>query len=105
MLDIIASYNETLYFTSIGTKRKLSENAALLGHKRLGHIFKQQIERLVSGGILYSLDSINFQVCIECIKEKQTNVGRLGANRCSDVLKLIHTDIYGPFPMTSWNGQ
>ncbi|RVW21179.1 Retrovirus-related Pol polyprotein from transposon TNT 1-94 [Vitis vinifera] len=27
------------------------------------------------------------------------------ANRCSDVLELIHTDICGPFPTTSWNGQ
>ena len=27
------------------------------------------------------------------------------ANRCSDILELIHTDICGPFPTTSWNGQ
>ena len=26
------------------------------------------------------------------------------ANRCSDVLELIHTDLCGPFP-TPWNGQ
>ena len=29
----------------------------------------------------------------------------MGANRASDVLELIHTDICGPFPMASWNGQ
>ena len=27
------------------------------------------------------------------------------ANRCSDVLELIHTDICGPFATLSWNGQ
>ena len=27
------------------------------------------------------------------------------ANRYSDVLELIHTDICGPFPTPSWNGQ
>ncbi|RVW71044.1 Retrovirus-related Pol polyprotein from transposon TNT 1-94 [Vitis vinifera] len=27
------------------------------------------------------------------------------ANRCGDVLELIHTDICGPFPTPSWNGQ
>ncbi|KAL6348418.1 hypothetical protein AAG906_005726 [Vitis piasezkii] len=27
------------------------------------------------------------------------------ANRCSDVLELIHMDICGPFPTPSWNGQ
>ena len=56
-------------------------------------------------GILPSLDLADFQVCIECIKGKQTNVRRLGANRCSDVLELIYTDICGPFHTEFWNGQ
>ena len=30
---------------------------------------------------------------------------RLGANRSTDILELIHTDICGPFPIASWNGQ
>ncbi|RVW84555.1 Retrovirus-related Pol polyprotein from transposon TNT 1-94 [Vitis vinifera] len=51
------------------------------------------------------LDSGYFQVCIECIKGKQTNMRKKNANRCSDVLELIHTDICGPFPTPSWNGQ
>ena len=55
--------------------------------------------------ILPSLDSVDFQVCIKCIKGKQTNVRRLGTNRSSDILELIHKDICGPFPMASWNGQ
>ena len=59
----------------------------------------------MSDGILDPLDLTEFQVCIECIKGKQTNVRRLGANICSDVLELIHTDICGPFPTASWNGQ
>ena len=29
----------------------------------------------------------------------------MDANRASDVLELIHTDICGPFPTASWNGQ
>ncbi|KAG8480618.1 hypothetical protein CXB51_024788 [Gossypium anomalum] len=36
---------------------------------------------------------------------KQTKTKRLGANRSSDVLELIHTDICGPLPTASWNGQ
>ncbi|RVW26309.1 Retrovirus-related Pol polyprotein from transposon TNT 1-94 [Vitis vinifera] len=51
------------------------------------------------------LDSGYFQVCIECIKGKQTNMKKKNANRCSDVLELIHIDICGPFPTPSWNGQ
>ena len=56
-------------------------------------------------GIFHSLDSADFQVCIEYIKGKQTNVKRIGTNRCSDVLELIYTNICGPFPTASWNGQ
>ena len=59
----------------------------------------------MSAEILDSLDLIYFEVCIECIKGKQTNIKKLGANRCSDVLELIHTNICGPLPTASWNGQ
>ena len=55
--------------------------------------------------ILDSLDMIDIQVCIECIKEKQIKKRNLGANRCTNVLELIHTDICGSFPIASWNGQ
>ncbi|RDX66927.1 hypothetical protein CR513_54256, partial [Mucuna pruriens] len=30
---------------------------------------------------------------------------KLGAKRVKDVLELIHTNIYGSFPIASWNGQ
>ena len=58
----------------------------------------------MSDGILAPLDLTNFQVCVECIKGKQTNVRNLGANRCTDILELIHTNIYGSFPAAAWNG-
>ena len=77
----------------------------MLWHKRLGHISKQRIQRLVSDEILDSLDMTYFQVCIECIKGKQIEKRKFGANRCTDVLELVHTDICGPFPIASWNGQ
>ena len=56
-------------------------------------------------GIIDSLDFSNLKKCIECIKGKQTNIKKVGTNMSLGVLKLIHTDICGPFPMTSWNGQ
>ena len=51
------------------------------------------------------LDFMDFDTCVNCIKGKQTNIRRLDANRASNVLELIHTDICGPFPTASWNGQ
>ena len=105
-LDIIASYQESLHASSCGMKRKFNqENSGSLWHKRLGHISKPRIERLVSNGILYDIDFTDFDVCIECIKGKQTKVKNKGAHKSSDVLELIHTDVCGPFPTPSWNGQ
>ena len=59
----------------------------------------------MSDGILKSLNLTNFKVCVEYIKGKQTNIRKLGANRSSSVLELIHTDICETFPMTLWNDQ
>ena len=50
----------------------------MLCHKRLGHISNQCIQKLVSKGILDPLDLSDFQVCIECIKGKQTNMSKKG---------------------------
>ena len=59
----------------------------------------------MSDRILDPLDFIDFDVCVNCIKGKQKNIRILGANRTSDILELIHTDIYGSFPTAYWNGQ
>ena len=55
--------------------------------------------------ILYPLDLSDFEVCVECIKGKQTNIRKLGAERAYDVLELINMDIWGFFPTASWNGK
>jgi len=59
----------------------------------------------MSEGILDSLNFSDLNIGIECIKGKQTKHKRLGANRSSGVLELIHTNICGSFSMASWNGQ
>ena len=65
LLDTIVSFNESLHISIRGVKHKLTnENSASLWHKRLGHISKQRIERLVFDGILDPLDFIDFDVCV-----------------------------------------
>ena len=59
----------------------------------------------MSDGILGSLDFADYEICTNCIKGKQKNTRRFGANRATNVLQLIHTDICGPFFTVSWNGQ
>lgn len=74
MLETIASYNETLLTSSRGIKCILTnENTNTLRHKRLGHIYKQRIERHVFDEILGFLNSTDFKVYVECIKEKRKN--------------------------------
>ena len=59
----------------------------------------------MSNGILNGIDFIDFNVCIKCIKGKQTKVKNKSAYKSLEVLDLIHTDDCGPFPTPSWNGQ
>ena len=106
MLDTIGWFNESLQLSTRDVKRKLTnENSTALWHKRLDHISRRRIERLVSDEILDPLDFADFDICINCIKEKQTNKRRFKANRTSDVLELIHTNICGLFYAVAWNGQ
>jgi len=88
LLDTVASYGKSFNAELCGTKRRIDNtNSGALWHKRLGHISKNRIERLVSNGILDSIDFTSFDVCVECIKGKQTKSKKLGAYRA----------------MTSWN--
>ena len=57
--------------------------------QRLGHISKGRIKRLVSSGVLDPLDFLDFKICGECIKGKQTNIRNLGANRSLGVLEAV----------------
>lgn len=51
-LETIATYGDYLNVESCGTKRKIDNNdSGALWHKRLGHISKNRVERLVSDGI------------------------------------------------------
>ena len=58
----------------------------------------------MSKKILDPLDFTYFNICVNRIKGKQTNKMRFEANRTLDFLELIHTDIWGLFPMV-WNCQ
>jgi transposase InsO family protein len=80
-----------------GTKRcVINDDSSKLWHRRLGHISIERIKRLVNEGVLNTLDFTDFETCVDCIKGKQTNKSKKGANRSSDILEIIHTDICSP---------
>jgi hypothetical protein len=41
--------------------------------------------------------------CIEYAKGKQTSMHKYTVNHMTDILELIHTDIYSPFSMATRN--
>ena len=92
--------------SNVGSKRGLiNENSSILWHRRLGHISRERIERLVKEGILQNLDFTNFQVCLDCIKGKQTKHTKKGATKSNELLEIIHTDICGPLYVPSFTGE
>ena len=87
---------------NVGTKRGLvNEHSAYLWHKRLGHISK---EKLIKNKILSNLDFIDSNICVYCIKGKQTKHTKKGAIS-TQLLEIIHTDICGPFDVTSFSKE
>ena len=72
----------------------------MLWHKRLSHICREMIEKLIKDDILPSLDFDELGTCVDCIRGKFTKIKKKGATRSSNVLETIHTDISGPFSPT-----
>ncbi|RVW93925.1 Retrovirus-related Pol polyprotein from transposon TNT 1-94 [Vitis vinifera] len=92
--------------SNVGSKRGLiNENSSILWHRRLGHISRERIERLVKEGILQNLDFTDFHVCVDCIKGKQTKHTKKGATRSNELLEIIHTDICGPLSVPCFTGE
>ncbi|KAH9697754.1 Integrase catalytic domain-containing protein [Citrus sinensis] len=78
-------------------RARVDENSSMLWHKRLGHISKQRMERLIKDDILHNLDFFDFSTCVDCIKGKLTVKTRKERTwRSQQVLELVHTDICGP---------
>ena len=56
----------------IGCKRARMNLSSMLWHKRLGHISRQRLERLVRDDVLSNLDFSDFETCVVCLKGKMT---------------------------------
>ena len=69
----------------------------MLWHKRLGHISKERMERLIKENILHNLDFFDCEVYADYVKGKlTTGVRKKKVARSIGVLQLIHTVTYGP---------
>ena len=105
-LDVNFSTSLMCVHQNIEIKRSMeNENSAYLWHKRLGHISKEGLQRLVKNEILVNLECTDLGLCVDCIKGKQTKHNKKGATRSNHLLEVIHTDICGPFDVPSFSGE
>ena len=96
----IKLHNDVTYNSmnvTAGLKRcVMNVESSMLWHRRLGHISIERIKKLVNDGVLGTLDFVDFETCVNCIKGKQTNKSKRGAKRSTNLLEIIHTDICFP---------
>lgn len=65
--NIYACYN----VTNVASKRPLpKEKSFMLWHKRLAHISRERVDRLIKFDILPTLDFGNLKTCIDCCRRK-----------------------------------
>nr|GEX23130.1 hypothetical protein [Tanacetum cinerariifolium] len=96
MNNNVSNNNNNSIF-SIYKKRKLNLNSSYLWHCRLAHIGKTRIQKLHSEGLLENIDEESFDKCESCISGKMTKKPfNKNIERATDLLGLIHTDVYGP---------
>lgn len=67
--------------------------------------FKGKDEILVKEQVLLSLTFNNDAICIERVKGKLTKTKTKDATRSSDLLEIIPTNICGPFPHQTIDGN
>nr|GEX02889.1 hypothetical protein [Tanacetum cinerariifolium] len=102
-IDLSDSYTNVSSMYALSNKRAKSNlDSALLWHCRLGHISKKYIEKLQHDGLLNLTDLRAFVKCIPCMFEKMARKPYTQqVDRAKDLLRLIHTDVCGPFKIVS----
>ena len=94
LLDV--NHNSIMHVSSsFKRKRDNQVNKTYLWHCRLGHIGEKRINKLHKEGYLDNYES--YETCESCLKGKMTKSPFIGSGeRASELLGLIHTDVYGP---------
>jgi gag-pre-integrase-like protein len=80
-------------------------NHTYLWHCRLGHVYEKRIQKLHKDGLLDSFDFESYEVCESYLLGKMTKSPFTGhGERASDLLGIIHSDVYGPMSISARGG-
>ena len=82
---------------SVNALTSKGEDAALW-HHRLRHVNEKGIKILQSRNLLPVLKNVDLDFCENCIygKHKRVKFLRVGKEKRSEKLELVHTDVWGP---------
>ena len=78
-----------------------------LWHQRLGHMSEKGMKTLLSKGKLPDLKNVDVGLCEDFIFGKQKKVGftKISKTPKAERLELVHTDVWGPSPVSSLVGS
>ena len=78
-----------------------------LWHQRLGHMSEKGMKILLSKGKLPDLKNVDVGLCEDCIfgKQKKVSFTKISKTPKAERLELVHTDVWGPSPVSSLAGS
>lgn len=90
----------------VGAAMTIEDSGTALWHKRLGHMSKKGLSIMLKREQLLGLRSIDLDFCQHCLygKQKWVSFLRIGHEKKSVPLELIHSDVFGPTEVTSIGG-
>ena len=91
-LSLVMNGEYILHTDKATSKRsRIQKRSSMLWHKRLGHISRERVERLIKIAILPSLKDM--EICVDCIRGKISKTKNKGASRIGVLLEIVHTNI------------
>ena len=78
-----------------------------LWNNRLGHMSKKGMQILHKRNLLPYLKQIDLEFCEHCVygKQKRVRFLRVGKEKKSEKLELVHTNVWGPAQVSSLGGS
>ncbi|CAA0837791.1 Uncharacterized mitochondrial protein AtMg00300, partial [Striga hermonthica] len=109
--DIMEPYTAGTLYTASGSSSNILLAGAVsqshLWHNRLGHMSEKGMKVLKSRGLLPEFESVDVGLCEQCVlgKQKRVSFTTTGKAPKTEKLELVHTDLWGPAPVTSLGGS
>ncbi|GJR24068.1 retrovirus-related pol polyprotein from transposon TNT 1-94 [Tanacetum coccineum] len=104
LCNVLYVEGTVVYGTAGVATSKASLDDSKLWHYRLGHMGEKGMKYLAKKGLIKV--SCNLEFCEHCVFGKQKKVSfSPGIHRTRDALDYIHSDLWGPSPVTSRGGK